>query len=67
MDTTSILLGMLFGAVGFGYVIYGRRQHAGVPLLVGVVLMVCPYVISNPYGLAAAGAVLAAIPWVYRG
>jgi len=66
MDTTSILPGMLFGAVGFGYVIYGRRQHAGVPLLVGV-LMVCPYVIPNPYGSTAAGAVLAAIPRVYRG
>ena len=38
---------MLFGSVGLGYVVYGKKQNAIVPLVCGVALMVFPYFVTN--------------------
>jgi len=61
-----LLLGVLFGSVGLGYCVYGRRQHALVPFLSGLLLMVVPYFIANVAALIATGVVLAALPFVVR-
>jgi hypothetical protein len=45
LSGSSLLLGVLFGSVGLGFFIYGRRQRAVVPLLCGLALMVVPYFI----------------------
>jgi hypothetical protein len=42
---------MLFGSIGAGFFIYGRKQKAVVPLCVGVALCVFPYFIGNVYVL----------------
>jgi hypothetical protein len=57
---------VLFGAIGLGYLTYGRRQKAIVPLVIGVSLMLVPYFISNLYLLLAACLVLIAIPYFVR-
>ena len=57
---------MLFGAIGTGFFIYGKRQKAAVPLFAGVALFVVPYLISNVYILVAAGVVLVALPYFLR-
>ena len=50
MDSPALLMwGMLFGAIGYGFLIYGRRQKTIVPLCVGIVLCVFPYFIANVY------------------
>ena len=66
MNPSSLLWGVLFGSVGLGYFIYGKRQRAPVPLLSGVALMVFPYFISNSTLLVLAGVALAAIPYFVR-
>ncbi len=67
MDDTSVLLwGVLFGSVGVGFFIYGRKQQAIVPLLVGVALFVVPYFISNVYLLVLVGLLLVAVPYFVR-
>ena len=38
MTTSSLLWGVLFGSIGLGFLIYGRRQRAVVPLLCGLAL-----------------------------
>lgn len=63
ITASSLLLGLLFGSVGLGFFIYGRKQHAVVPLLCGLVLMVIPYFIPNAWLLFVVGAVLVAIPY----
>jgi hypothetical protein len=65
-DTSTLLLGVLFGSVGLGFFIYGRKQQAIVPLAVGVALFVVPYVISNVYLLVLAGLLLVALPYFLR-
>ncbi|WP_422011318.1 hypothetical protein [Roseateles sp.] len=66
MDTSTLLWSVLFGAIGAGFFIYGKKQRALVPLLCGLALMVFPYFVSNVWALLAMGAVLCAIPYFYR-
>ena len=66
MSTSSLLWGFLFGSVGLGFFMYGKKQQAVVPLVCGVVLMVLPYVVSNLLLLVAIGVALMAIPYFVR-
>jgi hypothetical protein len=66
LDTSSLLWGLLFGSIGLGFLIYGRKQRAVVPLLCGLALMVFPYFVSNNLLLVAIGLVLMAIPYFFR-
>jgi predicted membrane protein len=67
MDSSAqIMWGMLFGAIGLGFFIYGKRQRAIVPFVVGVTLFIFPYFISNVYLLVLVGVVLVAIPYFIR-
>ena len=63
---TSLFLGVLFGSIGLGFFIYGRKQRKVVPLLCGLMLMIVPYFIPDNLLLFLAGAVLVAIPYFIR-
>jgi len=65
-DTTTLIWAMLFGVIGLGYLTYGRRQKAIVPLLIGISLILFPYFIANVYLLVATGVLLTAIPYFIR-
>jgi len=65
-STTVLIWGLIFGSLGAGFAIYGKRQKAIVPLCVGVALCVVPYFIADVYVLVAVGCVLAAIPYFVR-
>jgi hypothetical protein len=67
MDSTAVLLwGLLFGSIGFGFFLYGKKQKAVMPLIVGIALCVVPYFIVNVYILVTVGVVLMAIPFFVR-
>jgi hypothetical protein len=67
MDSTSILIwGVIFGSIGLGFFVYGKKQKAVVPLCCGIVLMVFPYFISNMYILVLSGVVLVALPFLVK-
>jgi hypothetical protein len=66
MDMATLWWGVVFGAVGLGFFIYGKRQGAFVPLLCGIGLMVFPYFVANAWATVAIGAVLMAIPYFVR-
>lgn len=67
MTTSLLIWGLLFGSVGSGFLVYGKRQKAVVPLICGLALVVVPYFISNVWLLVAAGAALVAVPYFFRG
>ena len=58
--------GMVFGAFGLGYFLYGKRQQAPIALGCGVLLMVFPYFVPNAWLMFLVGAALLAVPWVVR-
>jgi len=66
MSESSLLWGVLFGAVGLGYFVYGMKQRAVVPLLCGIGLMVLPNFISGAWLLVLVGAAVAAVPYFVR-
>jgi hypothetical protein len=66
VSTSLLVLGVIFGSVGLGYFLYGKKQRAVVPLVSGLALMVVPYFISNTVGLVVVGVVISAIPYFIR-
>lgn len=66
MDPSSLLWGMIFGSIGLGFFIYGKKQQAVVPLLCGLALMIFPYFVSNVIVLVIVGVALMAIPYFVR-
>ena len=64
--TAWLLWGVLFGSIGLGYFIYGRKQRSVVPLICGLLLMAFPYFVTNLVLLVSIGVVLCAIPYCLR-
>ena len=65
-NTAQIVWGMIFGSIGLGFFIYGKKQKALVPFLVGVLLFIFPYFIANTYMLVFTGCVLVGIPYFIK-
>jgi hypothetical protein len=65
-DASSLFWGLVFGSVGLGLFIYGRKQKALVPLFCGIALMVFPYFVSNTIALVLIGVALMVIPYFIR-
>jgi hypothetical protein len=67
MDSeASILWGVLFGAIGMGYFIYGKNQKSPVPLVCGIALCIFPYFVPNAWLLVLVGAAIMAVPYFWR-
>jgi hypothetical protein len=66
MNTSSLLWGLLFGSIGLGFFIYGKKQRTVVPLICGLLLMIFPYFVSNTFLLVTLGAVLISVPYFFR-
>ncbi len=60
----SLWVGMIAGAFGVGYFIYGKKQRKLVPMIAGVLLCIYPYFTDNLWVLLAIGAALLAAPFV---
>lgn len=66
MSTSTLLWGVLFGSIGLGFFVYGRKQRAIVPLVCGLALMVFPYFVSGTVLLVVIGVALMAVPYFVR-
>ena len=66
MNTSSLIWGLLFGSIGIGFFVYGKRQRVIVPLVCGVALMIFPYFVSSAILLVAIGVALVALPYFVR-
>ena len=63
MDSSAALIwAVLFGAVGIGYFVYGKRQRRGIALVSGIALCVFPYFVSDAILIVLVGAPLMALP-----
>jgi len=67
MDSSSTMVwSVLFGGIGIGFFMYGKKQKAIVPLCTGLALFVFPYFMSSVAMLLIVGVVLVAIPYFVR-
>ena len=62
----TLLWGMLFGAIGVGYFIYGKKQAMIVPLVCGIALIAYPWFVSGAWLTLIVGVVLMAVPYFVR-
>jgi hypothetical protein len=53
---------MVFGAIGGGYFLYGKKQQNVPALIAGVALMLYPYFFDSVATILIVGLVIAAIP-----
>lgn len=67
MDDSSLLIwSMLFGSIGLGFFLYGKKQRSVVPFAVGVALFVFPYFMPNLFVMLVVGTVICAVPFFVR-
>jgi hypothetical protein len=62
----ALIASFLWGTIGFGFVVYGKKQQSYVPLIGGVVLMAGSYFFASSAWIMSlfSVAVLAAIYWL---
>ena len=65
IDGNSLMIGILAGIVGGGYLLYAKKASKILPAVCGVGLMVYPYFVDNVWAMLIIGAVLCIAPFVY--
>jgi hypothetical protein len=67
MDSTAgLYISLLFGSIGVGYIIYGRKQQSWMTWGAGIVLCVYPYFVPNIWLMLLIGAGVAGVPFLLR-
>ena len=58
---------MIWGSIGFGFFIYGKKQQSLVPLFGGILLMGISYFVESALVMSLIGvALVAAMVWLRR-
>lgn len=58
----TLFLGLIFGAVGTVYFVWGKKQHDALFLVTGVILVIYPYLFTNVWLVLLVGAALSVFP-----
>jgi len=67
MDNSAALIwGMIFGSIGVGYFVYGKKQQRFIAMVSGIALCIFPYFVPNTVLLVLIGIVLIALPFFLR-
>ena len=66
LSAGQLMLSLLFGAIGMGMFMFGKKTQHLIALGAGCVLMVFPYFISNVWLMLLIGSGLTATPFVIR-
>ncbi len=64
MTGTALFLTILFGSIGTGFIVYGRKQRKLIPLLCGIALLAEPLLIRGAFWLTTISLLLCAVPFV---
>lgn len=62
----NILAGIIFGTIGWGAFMFGRRLDLTYPKIIGIVLMAYPYFIQQRVLIWLVGVVLLILLWIKR-
>ena len=62
----TIIWSFLFGTIGVGYIVYGKKQQSWAAFGAGLGLCGFTYFISNPVLIISIGIVLMILPFIIR-
>ncbi len=57
---------MIFGSIGMGYFIYGRKQQHGIALVSGVALCALPFLVSDILIITLMGVGVMGLPFLVK-
>jgi hypothetical protein len=63
LDPGFLLASVIWGAIGLGFLIYGKRQKEVIPLVAGIGMMAASYLAPGPWSMS--GICLLMIATVY--
>ncbi len=62
----SIFIGLLMGAIGMAYFVYGKKSTEFNFLIFGIILMVYPYLVNNVVLSLVLGIIFALCPFIIK-
>lgn len=65
-DPVILFWALIFGSIGLGYFIYGRRQSQPVIRYTGITLMLYPYLVTDVMAVVLVGLALLLLPFVMK-
>ncbi len=65
MDATSLVIGVVAGAFGMGYLAYGKSQQLAMFMISGIILCIYPYFVDNVWINGGVGVVLVVLPFIF--
>jgi len=66
MSTAAIIVGFVVSTIGIGFFVYGKKQMRPPQLVLGVLLMACPFFASPAWMAGLAAAAIAGLWLVVR-
>ncbi len=66
-DSKFLFASLIWGSIGMGLAIYGKKQGSPVPLCGGIVLIAISYFVASALYMSLIGlAIVIAIPWLAK-
>lgn len=66
-DSAVLFASLIFGSIGAGYLIYGKKQTRMVPMLGGIALVAASYFLETALSMSLVSlTILAAIHWLWN-
>ena len=66
MDASLLMVSLVFGMIGMGMFMYGKKAGRPIPLAAGAGLMVVPYFITHLVVMLIVCSAITAVPWLLR-
>ncbi len=66
MSWSNLITGGIFSAIGLAALVYGKKQSRIKPMLIGIALMVYPYLITDTMLIVVIGALLTSALFIFR-
>ena len=66
MDFGTLMWSFVFGTIGMGMFMYGKKAGRPLPLFAGAGLLVIPYFITHVVIMIIVCGALTAVPWLFR-
>lgn len=66
LSASNLLAGLLFGSIGFVAFAYGKKQGRWITMGLGGLLLIYPFVVTNPLATWMVGATLTAALFVIK-
>jgi len=62
----DLLWGLIFGAIGSGYLVYAKKQYSAVFAIAGAALILYSYFFTSALAIVLVGAAIAAAPFAWE-